>query len=53
MVATGTLLIMGTISYSRRLMDLAQSDPDRKAITCGEHTLSKMRTGVGGQSPGS
>jgi bile acid-coenzyme A ligase len=32
---------MGTISYSRRLADLAGEDPDRPAITCGEHTLTR------------
>jgi bile acid-coenzyme A ligase len=32
---------MGLISYSRRLTDLAESDPDRRAITCGEHSLTR------------
>ena len=39
--ATCTLLVMGLISYGRRLTTLAERDPDRLAITCGEHSLTR------------
>jgi bile acid-coenzyme A ligase len=32
---------MGTISFSRRLTILAEADPDRLAITCGESSLTR------------
>ena len=32
---------MGTVSYSRRLTFLAEQDPDRPAITCGEQSLTR------------
>ena len=34
---------MGTISFSRRLTALAEADPDRPAITCGEHCLTRAQ----------
>ena len=33
---------MALISYSHRLTKLAESDPDRPAISCGEDTLSRI-----------
>jgi bile acid-coenzyme A ligase len=32
---------MGLISYSRRLTDLAERDPERPAITCAEQSLTR------------
>ena len=32
---------MGSISYGRRVTALAERDPDRPAITCGEHSLTR------------
>ncbi|HET6875079.1 MAG TPA: AMP-binding protein [Acidimicrobiales bacterium] len=32
---------MAKISYSRRLTSLAEADPDRPAITCGDRTLTR------------
>ncbi len=32
---------MGSISYSRRLTELAERDPDRAAITCSGHSLTR------------
>ena len=32
---------MDLVSYSRRLTVLAEEDPDRPAITCGEHSLTR------------
>jgi bile acid-coenzyme A ligase len=32
---------MGTISFSRRLTALAEADPDRPAITCGQDQLTR------------
>ena len=32
---------MGMISYAKRLTDLAQRDPDRPAITCGDDRLTR------------
>ena len=32
---------MGMISFSRRLTALAEADPDRPAITCGERSLTR------------
>ena len=32
---------MGVISYSRRLTDLAEQDPDRPAITCGDKSVTR------------
>jgi bile acid-coenzyme A ligase len=34
---------MGMIPFGRRLTTLAQADPDRLAITCGEHSLSRAQ----------
>ena len=34
-------LIMAMISFSRRLTTLAEADPDRPAITCGEDRLTR------------
>ena len=34
---------MGMISFSRRLTDLAEADPDRPAVTCGEESLTRAR----------
>jgi bile acid-coenzyme A ligase len=36
-------LVMGMISYGRRLAALADADPDRLAITCGEHSLTRAQ----------
>lgn len=35
------LTLMGHISYSRRLTELAREDPERPAITCGDRTLTR------------
>jgi bile acid-coenzyme A ligase len=32
---------MPVVSFARRLADLAESDPDRPAITCGEETVTR------------
>ncbi len=32
---------MATVSFSRRLSDLAAADPSRTAITCGEHSVTR------------
>ncbi len=32
---------MATVSYPRRLTDLASADPDRPAITCGDETVTR------------
>jgi bile acid-coenzyme A ligase len=37
----GPPVVVGTISYGRRLTNLAKQDPERAAITCGEHTLTR------------
>ncbi|HZU74435.1 MAG TPA: AMP-binding protein [Acidimicrobiales bacterium] len=34
---------MGMISYSRRLTKLAEAEPDRPMITCGDHSLTRAQ----------
>jgi len=34
---------MGSISFGRRLTDLADADPDRLAITCGDRSLTRAQ----------
>lgn len=34
---------MSMISFSRRLTDLAEADPDRAAVTCGEESLTRAQ----------
>jgi bile acid-coenzyme A ligase len=33
---------MAVVSFSRRLTDLAAADPSRPAITCGEHSVTRV-----------
>jgi bile acid-coenzyme A ligase len=39
--ATCTVLAMGLVSYGRRVTALAERDPDRVAITCAGHSLTR------------
>lgn len=34
---------MTVVSFSRRLTDLAAADPSRRAITCGEHSVTRAQ----------
>ena len=45
-----TLVAVALISYGRRLTALAEQDPDRPAITCGEQSITRVGARIGGQS---
>jgi non-ribosomal peptide synthetase component F len=38
---SNTLVPVALISYSRRLTSLAEQDPDRRAITCGDRSITR------------